>query len=55
MLQLRVFMTHLILAFFFAPVSEKQNSFAHYETVTNHPKQCIIRPVSWDSDEARGA
>lgn len=55
MLELRVFMTQLILAFFFAPVPENQNSFGHYETVTNHPKQCIIRPVSWDCNEARGA
>jgi hypothetical protein len=53
MLELRVFITQLTLAFFFAPVPEEQNSFVNYETVTNHPKQCIIRPVRWDSEEAR--
>jgi hypothetical protein len=55
MLELRVFVTQLNLAIFFAPVTEDQNSFVNYETVTNHPRQSIIRPVSWDSSIASAA
>lgn len=47
-----MFVTQLNLAIFFAPVTEDQNSFVNYETVTNHPRQSIIRPVGWDSSMA---
>jgi hypothetical protein len=48
MLELRLFMSQLNRAFFFAPVAENQNSFSKYETVTSHPKQSFIRPIAWN-------
>ncbi|ORY21756.1 cytochrome P450 [Naematelia encephala] len=50
MLELRFFISQLNQTFFFAPVSDALNSFDMYQTVTTHPRQCFIRPVSWDSD-----
>ena len=48
MLEMRLFMTHLNLSFFFAPIPETQNGFDKFETVATHPTQCYVRPVSWD-------
>ena len=53
MLEMRLFMAHLTLAFFFAPVPETQNGFDKYETVATHPTQCFIRPVSWEDPLAQ--
>jgi hypothetical protein len=52
LLELRLFMSQLNLAFFYGAVPEKQNSMGTFETVASHPKQSFIRPVSWDSAEA---
>lgn len=52
-MELRLFITQLNLAFFFASVPENQNSFGNHETVANHPDQCFIRPVDWSSPEAQ--
>jgi len=45
-------MSQLNQAFFFARVSEEQNSFDSYETIATHPRQCFVRLVPWDSMEA---
>ena len=53
LLELRLFMAQLNQTFFFASVPEELNGWTRYETVATHPKQCYIRPVSWDSPEAK--
>jgi len=41
------------MTFFFAPVSEAQNSLESFDSITRHPKMTLIKPVSWDSAEAK--
>jgi hypothetical protein len=53
LLEMRLFMCQLNQAFYFAPVPEELNSPASYETITSHPRQCFVKPVSWDSPEAK--
>jgi hypothetical protein len=48
-----MFFVLLNQAFFFAPVTAEQNGFGRMETVTNHPTQSFVRPLSWDSVEAK--
>nr|XP_031860768.1 uncharacterized protein CI109_003812 [Kwoniella shandongensis]KAA5527840.1 hypothetical protein CI109_003812 [Kwoniella shandongensis] len=54
MLELRVFVSQLNVAFFFAPIPESQNIFDRVETVTSHPIYSYIRPVPWSTVEAQG-
>ncbi|WWC86654.1 uncharacterized protein L201_001531 [Kwoniella dendrophila CBS 6074] len=51
LLELRVFIAHLNLAFFFAPIPQNLNGFERFDKIISHPKDCFIRPVSWDSEE----
>ncbi|KAK8847633.1 hypothetical protein IAR55_005492 [Kwoniella newhampshirensis] len=53
MLELRVFIAQLNIAFFFAPISDEQNGFQRVETVTSHPRYSYISPIPWRADEAR--
>ena len=53
MIELRLFVCQLSLAFFFAPVDEKQSSFEAVETIATHPRQAFVRPVFWESEEAK--
>lgn len=49
LLELRLFICQLNQAFFFTPVTEEQNSFEKYETITTHPRQSFVRPVLWEN------
>ena len=51
--ELRLMVAQLNQAFFFAPVDENQASMDSYETITQHPKLCFIRPVSWEDPRAQ--
>ncbi|OCF44809.1 hypothetical protein I317_01298 [Kwoniella heveanensis CBS 569] len=48
LMELRVFIAKLNLAFFFAPVPASQNGFERVDKVISHPKDCYIRPVQWE-------
>ncbi len=48
-----MFIAQLNMTFFFAPVSEAQNSLESFDSITRHPKMTLIKPVSWDSAEAK--
>ena len=48
-------MAQLNQTFFFAPLPEELNSSVRIETIATHPEQCFVRPVSWDSPEAKAA
>ncbi|WVQ98298.1 hypothetical protein IAU59_005421 [Kwoniella sp. CBS 9459] len=52
LMELRVFIAKLNLAFFFAPIPECQNSFERFDKVISHPRDCYIRPVPWESTSA---
>jgi cytochrome P450 len=53
MLELRLFMAQLSLAFFFGQVPDTMNSTEFFEKVANHPRQSYIRPMSWECAEAQ--
>ncbi|KAJ7129909.1 cytochrome P450 [Mycena crocata] len=53
LIELRLFLAMTNANFFLAPVPEALNGWAAHETVTNHPLQCYIRPVGWESEEAQ--
>nr|XP_019046906.1 hypothetical protein I302_03510 [Kwoniella bestiolae CBS 10118]OCF25836.1 hypothetical protein I302_03510 [Kwoniella bestiolae CBS 10118] len=52
LLELRIFIAHLSLSFFFARIPADQNSFDRFDKVISHPKDCFVRPVQWTSEEA---
>ncbi|WVF69549.1 hypothetical protein IAT40_004327 [Kwoniella sp. CBS 6097] len=49
LMELRVFIAKLNLAFFFAPVPQSQNGFERFDKVISHPRDCYIRPVRWET------
>ncbi|CAD6567741.1 MAG: hypothetical protein TREMPRED_003967 [Tremellales sp. Tagirdzhanova-0007] len=55
LLELRVFILQLNRVFFFASVSEAQNSFKSVESIVRRPTEAVIRPVAWDSEPAKQA
>lgn len=49
LLEMRLVIAHLTLAFFFAKPEDKFNSQASYETITRHPVQSFIQVEKWDT------
>lgn len=46
---MRLVIAHLTLAFFFAPLEDRFNSQASYETITSHPVQSFVRLEKWEA------
>jgi hypothetical protein len=47
LLELRLVIAHLTLAFFFAPIEDRFNSQETYEVLATHPKQTFIKADRW--------
>jgi hypothetical protein len=50
---MRLFITQISQAFFFAPVPDSLNGWAMSDEMAVHPVQCFVKPKSWDSPEAK--
>ncbi|KAF8194043.1 cytochrome P450 [Mycena galopus ATCC 62051] len=51
LIELRLFISMIQVNFFFDAVPEELNTWKSNETVTNHPAQCYVRPIPWESME----
>ncbi|KAJ6608065.1 cytochrome P450, partial [Mycena sp. CBHHK59/15] len=51
LIELRLFLAMIQVNFFFNALPEEINTWKSHETVTNHPTQCYVRPMSWENTE----
>ncbi|KAJ7459952.1 cytochrome P450 [Mycena latifolia] len=49
LIELRMFLAMMQINFFFDALPEKINTWESRETVTNHPTQCFVRPIPWET------